>query len=124
MWGIGMPVFETKVKSDINTLAKFVYIFCRENHSDRDKVPFFYKGKGAKELSLPEIHLCEDCFKLLNHGIVKRSMCPMDPKPMCKKCPNHCYHPVYREKVREVMKFSGIYLVKRGRLDMLYHYLA
>lgn len=119
-----MSVFEPKVKSDIKTLAKFVYIYCRENHSHGEKRPFIYKGKGADELDFPGIELCPECAKLLNHGIAKRAMCPMDPKPMCKKCPNHCYHPLYREQMKEVMKFSGIYLVKRGRLDMLIHYLA
>lgn len=119
-----MPVFEPKIKSDIDMLAKFVHIYCRENHRGREKIQFYYKGKGGDELNLPHIMLCEGCFKLLSHGIAKRAMCPMDPKPMCKKCPNHCYHPLYRTKIREVMKFSGIYLVKRGRLDMLYHYFA
>lgn len=118
-----MSDLDPKVKKDIHVLAKFVNIYCRENHQGAEKLPFVYKGKNAEELDLPSMELCADCFKLLNHGIVKRSMCPMDPKPACKKCPNHCYHPIYREKVREVMKFSGIYLAKRGRLDMLAHYL-
>lgn len=119
-----MPIFEPKVKSDLSTLAKFVHIYCRENHRGGEKRQFYYKGKGSGELSLPRMTLCEDCFKLLNHGIAKRAMCPMDPKPMCKKCPNQCYHPFYKEQMRKVMKFSGIYLIKRGRLDMLYHYLV
>jgi len=119
-----MPVFEPKVKKDIKTLAKFVQIYCRENHKSSDKHPFACKSKDAEELKLPRMNLCPDCSKLLSHGIVKRAMCPLDPKPMCKKCPNHCYHPVYRSMVREAMKFSGIYLAKRGRLDMIYHYFA
>jgi hypothetical protein len=43
---------------------------------------------------------------------------------MCKKCHTQCYNRNYREKVREVMRFSGPYLIKRGRLDLIYHYLA
>lgn len=119
-----MSVFEPKVKKDIGVLAKFVNIYCRENHRHAQKHPFAYKGKGTDELQISKVTLCEECTKLLNHGIAKRAICPMDPKPMCKKCPNHCYHPVYRGQIRETMKFSGIYLAKRGRLDMLLHYLA
>ena len=52
-----------------------------------------------------------------------RLKCSHDPKPMCKKCETQCYHGEYKAKIREVMKFSGMYLVKHGRLDMLYHYL-
>lgn len=113
-----------KVIKDIHVLAKFVRIYCRENHGTANKLPFAYKGKNAGALKLPPLELCESCAKLLTHGIVKRALCPLDPKPMCKKCPNHCYHPLYRDTMREVMKFSGIYLAKRGRLDVLLHYLA
>jgi hypothetical protein len=49
--------------------------------------------------------------------------CPHDPKPTCKKCKTQCYHGAYKSKIREIMKFSGMYLIKRGRLDILYHYL-
>ena len=47
------------------------------------------------------VGLCVDCRKLLLHAIVKRIACPLDPKPMCKKCPEHCYAPRYRAQIRE-----------------------
>jgi hypothetical protein len=56
--------------------------------------------------------------------LTMRIKCPHDPKPMCKKCVTQCYHGEYKTKIREVMKFSGMYLVKHGRLDLLYHYLV
>ena len=70
-----------------------------------------------------ELVLCQDCTKLLNHGTAKLLLCPYDPKPMCKKCETHSYAPGYREKIRQVMKFSGWYLMKHGRLDLMVHYL-
>ena len=30
-----------------------------------------------------------------------------DGKTKCHKCPVHCYRPDMREKIREVMRFSG-----------------
>ena len=30
-----------------------------------------------------------------------------EQKPVCVKCPIHCYKPDMREKVRAVMKYSG-----------------
>jgi hypothetical protein len=47
----------------------------------------------------------------------------MDPKPACKHCPSHCYHPDYRKRIREVMRYSGRNMVLGGRLDYLYHLL-
>lgn len=117
-------VYTSKVIKDIKVLAKFVDIYCGQRHPGVEKLRFEYKGKHAGRLCLPEMYLCSECAKLLNHGIAKRALCPMNPKPMCKKCPNHCYHPLYRDNMREAMKFSGIYLAKRGRLDMLIHYFA
>jgi hypothetical protein len=47
----------------------------------------------------------------------------MHPKPACKHCPAHCYHPTYRARIREVMKFSGRKMLLGGRLDYLFHLL-
>ena len=53
------------------------------------------------------VNLCPECMKLLTHAFIKRTHCPMNPKPACKHCPSHCYHPTYRAQIREVMRFSG-----------------
>jgi hypothetical protein len=111
-----------KEKDDIRILMKFVSIFCRENH-EAEKTPFPFKLFEVKEIERKEISLCPECSRLLTYGLTMRVKCPHDPKPMCKKCESPCYKGDNKEKIREVMKFSGIYLVKRGRLDMLYHYL-
>ncbi|HEY83139.1 MAG TPA: nitrous oxide-stimulated promoter family protein [Dehalococcoidia bacterium] len=113
-----------KKKKDIKVLANFISIFCRENHREEAKSPFPLRDARLHPiLSHKELALCPDCEKLLSHGIAKLLLCPYDPKPMCKKCQTHCYAPGYREKIRQVMRFSGMYLIKHGRLDMLAHYL-
>ena len=111
-----------KEKTDIRILMKFVGIFCRENHNG-EKIPFTFKPSDIKEIEKKEISLCPDCTRLLTHGLTMSLKCPQNPKPMCKKCETQCYHGDYKTEIREVMKFSGMYLVKHGRLDMLYHYL-
>ena len=114
---------DPKKNKDIRVLADFISIFCRENHRTEAKNAFTVKDdRLCRTLGNKKLQLCPDCYKLLNHGIAKLLLCPYDPKPMCKKCPTHCYAPGYREKVREVMKFSGLYLVKHGRLDLMVHY--
>jgi len=113
-----------KEERDIRTLIRFVHIFCKENHKERDRRPFSLPFEEAAPLVDRGISLCESCSELLTYGIGKRLRCPHDPKPMCKKCETQCYSRKYREAVREVMRFSGPYLIKRGRLDLLYHYLV
>jgi len=118
----GLP--DKKRVRDLNVLVGFVSIYCRENHRAEDIKPFAFKDKRLTDaLGNREVALCQDCGKLLNHGMVKLLLCPYNPKPMCKKCETHCYAPGYREKIRKVMRFSGMYLIKHGRLDLLFHYL-
>jgi hypothetical protein len=111
-----------KEKEDIRTLMNFVGIYCRENHPE-EKTSFSFKPFDIKEMEKKETPLCQDCTRLLTYGLTMRMKCPHDPKPMCKKCESQCYHGDYKSKIREVMKFSGMYMVKHGRVDMLYHYL-
>jgi hypothetical protein len=113
--------FSKKEKDDIRTLMKFTGIYCRENHEE-EKALFSFKLFDIKEIEKKEISLCQDCSRLLTYGLTMRLKCPHDPKPMCKKCETQCYHGDYKSKIREVMKFSGMYVVKRGRVDLLYHY--
>ena len=112
-----------KKEKDARIVADFVAIFCRENHRDKEKTAFFSRDERLNSaLDDGQLNLCPDCTKLLTHSIAKLMQCPHDPKPMCKKCKTQCYAPGYREKIRGVMKFSGLYLVKHGRLDLIAHY--
>ncbi|MDP3880424.1 MAG: nitrous oxide-stimulated promoter family protein [Dehalococcoidales bacterium] len=114
----------TKKEKDIRTLADFVQIFCRENHSSATREAFPVKEERLQPIldgQTPE--LCPDCVKLLNHGIAKLLLCSHDPKPMCKRCKTQCYGPGYRERIREVMRFSALYLIKHGRVDLMLHYM-
>lgn len=106
---------------DIRTLATFVALFCRSNHH-ADKQFFQFGDPALVGITDKPIALCPECTKLLKYGLAMRLRCPLDPKPMCKKCLNPCYKPEYREKVRKVMRFSGMRMIKRGRIDLLYHY--
>jgi len=113
-----------KKAKDLKVLADFISIFCRENHRAEVKDTFPIKDIRLRHcLGDKDLVLCRDCGKLLSHGIAKLLICPYDPKPMCKKCETHCYAPGYREKIRKIMRFSGLYLIKHGRLDLMVHYL-
>ena len=112
-----------KKTRDIKVLSDFISIFCRENHRVEDKDIFPIRdARLLQVLGDKKLVLCQDCGKLLNHGIAKLIMCPYNPKPMCKKCPTYCYASGYRERIRKVMRFSGQYLIKHGRLDLIFHY--
>ncbi|NIV30593.1 MAG: nitrous oxide-stimulated promoter family protein [Anaerolineae bacterium] len=94
---------ERRMELERRVLKSFIRVFCRNHH-----------GAGQE--------LCTDCADLQAYALKRLERCPYDPKPKCKKCPTHCYRPDYRMRIKEVMKYSGIYYVKRGRLDWLVRY--
>ena len=66
-----------------------IKIFCNKKHSTKN-------------------NLCSDCNDLLDYAINRLSKCPyQEKKPTCGKCTIHCFQGEYREKVKEVMRFSG-----------------
>ncbi len=111
------------LQHDLRTLALFINLYCRYKHSDLQRQPVEMKTHDVAAIARRSIELCPECTKLLVHAFTKRSHCPMDPKPACKHCPNHCYHPTYRAQIREVMKYSGKKMLLSGRLDYLMHLL-
>ena len=115
---------EKAVMKDLKLLARFVELYCHDHHSDEPRGEFRLKGYDVQRLHGSALSLCAECRKLLAHAFVKRTVCPMDPKPICRKCPEHCYAPSYRARIREVMKHSGRKLVLRGRLDYLFHLIG
>jgi len=114
---------DISVGRDIDVLAKFIQIYCRDLHTEKNRERFLARGRLALYFRHHNLHLCEDCSRLLLHGAAKRMMCSLDPKPRCKKCPMPCYRPGYRESIREVMRYAGRKMILTGRVDLLYKFL-
>jgi predicted amidophosphoribosyltransferase len=72
------------------TVELMITRFCRDHHS------------------LGEEGLCPECRKLLTYTEARLEKCPLLPdKPICARCPIHCYAPQMREQIRTVMRYSG-----------------
>ncbi len=112
-----------KQLKDVRVLARFIQVYCHDRHDrqggDRVELPPELQPRWGKKRTI-----CSECAELLNHGIRKRTLCPLDPKPSCKKCHIHCYGKTYRQKIREIMAYSGRKLLLRGRIDYLWHYFV
>lgn len=108
-------------KKDLKVLALFTAAYCRAKHSGAKSAMLAVEPE-LQGLGLGRVHLCGDCREFLAYAFARRIKCPLDPKPTCKHCHVHCYRPGHREKVREIMRFSGRHLILRGRLDLLWHY--
>jgi hypothetical protein len=77
-----------KTETEKQTLKVMIEIYCRKNH-----------GSPA---------LCNNCNELLHYSMKRIEHCPFGiEKPACNKCIVHCYAPEKREKVKDVMRYSG-----------------
>ncbi|MEG1635005.1 MAG: nitrous oxide-stimulated promoter family protein [Rikenellaceae bacterium] len=66
--------------------------------------------------------LCNSCTELLEYAIKRLSACGFgDEKHACKHCPHHCYKPEMRNRIREVMRFSGVRMLIYSPIEALRH---
>lgn len=108
---------------DLKVLARFIELFCHARH-DRKTVGEAVVPEMLQHGDRPGKTICLECAELLEYGMKKRALCPLDPKPSCKSCHIHCYSRGYRQKIREIMAYSGRRMILRGRLDYLWHYFV
>ncbi|CEO05663.1 Nitrous oxide-stimulated promoter [[Clostridium] sordellii] len=66
--------------------------------------------------------LCSECSDLEEYAHKRLTYCKFgNEKSSCKKCPIHCYKKDMREKVKEVMKFSGPRILIYNPLEYIRH---
>lgn len=79
----------TKREREKETVSEMIALYCRKKH-------------GSKH------GLCKECTELEAYAKQRSDKCPfMETKTFCSNCKVHCYKPAMREKIREVMRFSG-----------------
>jgi hypothetical protein len=79
----------TRITREIKTIETMVRMYCRRHHETQTGI-------------------CRECDELLTYAKHRLEKCPFQGgKTTCAKCPVHCYKTDKREKIREVMKFSG-----------------
>lgn len=75
------------------TIRAMIMLYCEAHHADA---------------RADDAWLCDECSALLDYALKRLECCPFGAeKPTCAKCPVHCYKPSMRERVRQVMRWSG-----------------
>lgn len=78
----------SRIEQEKKTAAAMIAIYCRYKEGNRT--------------------LCDGCKELLEYANRRLERCRFgEEKSTCRKCPIHCYKPDMRERMREVMRFSG-----------------
>lgn len=76
---------------------------CARKENGRVDDPPLLPGKKKKiQFFVPTVE------ELLRYAHARLDHCPFgEKKSACKECTVHCYKPVMRERMRQVMRFSG-----------------
>jgi hypothetical protein len=83
-----------RMKRERQTVEYMIGIYCSDHHHT--------KGK-----------LCPECLELLEYARFRLKNCPFqENKTTCGNCPVHCYKPQMKQKVREVMRYSGPRMIR------------
>ena len=81
---------EKKRQREKETVSLMIALYCHGRHGT--------KGRA----------LCPGCAALDEYARSRSDCCPfMETKTFCANCRVHCYKPEMREKIREVMRYSG-----------------
>ena len=89
------PDRHPRIRREFKTIAAMIRIYCRAHHQ-------------------PSAAPCDECRRLLEYADRRLDTCPFHAhKPVCNKCTVHCYSKTMRERVRQVMRFSGPRMIYR-----------
>ena len=95
-----------RIMREKKTINAMVHIYCKGHH---------HEIKEAAEL-------CPECTHFLEYAFLRLDKCPFqEEKSTCGKCLVHCYQPQMREKVKQVMRYSGPRMLLRNPGLALHH---
>ena len=95
-----------RIEREKKTIALMIDIYCQRKHGNK-------KGE-----------LCDECKELLEYEHKRLSFCKFgENKSTCSRCPIHCYKKDMKEKVKDVMKFSGPRLIVHNPIELVRHAL-
>ena len=84
-----MDSITRKREQEKRVVSEMIALYCHKHHGEKHG-------------------LCDDCAALEEYARSRSDHCPfMETKTFCANCRVHCYKSEMREKIREVMRFSG-----------------
>ena len=92
--------YKNRVRFERETVSLMIGIYCRDVHGN--------------------LSLCAECTRLRDYAFTRIEKCTLHPtKPVCSECKIHCYQPIMRDQVRQVMRYAGPRMFTRYPLRAL-----
>ena len=94
---------ETRIDREKRIVTNMISLYCQDHHNSDD--------------------LCESCSALKEYTFKRLLSCPFsEDKPVCSKCTIHCYNKNEKEKIKEIMKYSGPQMLLKFPKDTILYY--
>jgi hypothetical protein len=95
-----------KILWEKKIIKLMVEIYCKNKHNSDSK-------------------LCEQCSQILHYASQRLDCCKFgNAKGTCRKCKIHCYTPDMKERIKEIMRFSGPRIIFYNPLAVIKHLFA
>lgn len=87
-----------RIRREKTTVKRMISMYCKIKHP---------------AVSLDN-ELCPECRKLSDYASNRLTYCRFgEDKSSCRYCEVHCYAPDYQQRIREVMRFTGMRMLWR-----------
>ncbi|MDD4239334.1 MAG: nitrous oxide-stimulated promoter family protein [Desulfotomaculaceae bacterium] len=97
-----MFYWKDPIEWEKDILEKMVRLYCKAKH--QKKTP------------------CHDCLEMIAYAKNRLNSCKYGKvKPTCGNCPIHCYKPIMRDRIKEVMRYAGPRMMIVHPLDAVWH---
>lgn len=95
----------TRISREKKTVEAMIQIYCKHHHQSSQA-------------------LCPDCQALFNYAQQRLDHCKFgENKSVCGDCTVHCYKKDMREKIRQIMRYSGPRMIFSHPLMAIQHVL-
>jgi MinD superfamily P-loop ATPase len=102
---VNMSISSRKIIREKKTVKAMIRIFCHNLHQTKKE-------------------LCHECRNLLDYAQARLEKSPfLEKKTTCANCRIHCYKPAKRERIKEVMRYSGPRMTSRHPILAFFHFL-
>lgn len=91
------------IAKEKETIGLMIDLYCHDKHDSGER-------------------LCDNCAGLLQYAHQRLDKCPFgDEKGVCSQCRVHCYMPEMRQKILQVMRYSGPRMIKTHPILAIKH---
>lgn len=94
----------TRIEEEKRVVSVMIGMYCRKHHESLRN------------------ELCPECASLRRYALHRLDYCAKgEKKGSCRQCSTHCYSPLMRERIRDVMRYAGPRMIFKDPVAAIKH---